>query len=778
MTTHFTSHFRRPIGVLAGLSLLASLLVAVPGPIKAQDPEPDYLATFEACPEDIIPSSDFSDVSSRHENAEDIDCIAYYVITRGTSATTYSPADPVIREHMALFLVRLARLVGIEVPAAGRTPFVDISDLKEASQDAISQIYQLGITIGASADTYAPARNVSRGEMALFLKRLMNLIDPIEIDDQVYGYIPEDIEDEVLEDADVDSPYNDLQDSTFAVYEAVTQLYELGVGSGISGRAYGPRVDMSRAAMAEFMADILDHSNLRPAGVTVELTPAQGWEDFRITALISVRDDEFLPLDEESVDWFYAGDEDGGLASNGTCDLDLILDGDCEWEDDGFYETGDDGNLIVRFSAEPGATMTFYAWIGTRDGQEFDEDTADFSKAEARSDKGVDTISITSNIDAEAAQVEGVEGEGAYIVDLDRISAVTLRAQLEDEDGNRLRREGIEVEVDVERTGGSLDPYELDGSDPSPTFTESGSRSTDETATVLTDRNGVVTFRLARPARTNRENDRLDEVTFSTNLGDDSITADIGVAWSESEPVLVQALPDIDSYRFRTRDEIRLNVRYRLYDQYGSTISSSTGGRPDTTLMATLSYELYQVSVDGVATLTSATKTDAEMNVRSGRVTESLAVEIPGVSIDEDHLLVVTPEILSDDTSVNNEDVQYVRLGFPVWVLKYADDGEVPPSSSFSLSGDIFDINNMDMSSQLQEVEMYPGSNEFRTFFTMWEYDSNDRFIFDDDDDEDVTLKEFEELFESRVDSLSDIFVRLYYDRESRESVFEITPID
>ena len=173
------------------------------------------------------------------------------------------------------------------------------------------------------------------------------------------------------------------------------------------------------------------------------------------------------------------------------------------------------------------------------------------------------------------------------------------------------------------------------------------------------------------------------------------------------------------------------------------------------------------------------------MTVRSGRVTESLAVEIPGNSIDKDHLLIVTPNIFSDDTSGNsddtsgNNDVQYVRLGFPVWVVKYADDGEVPPSSNFALSGTINDINSEDMSSQLEQVvEIYPASNEFRTFFTMWEYDNNDRFIFDDDDDEDVTLQEFEGLFANRVDTLADIYVRLYYDRESRESVFEITPID
>ena len=33
----------------------------------------------------------FSDVPSMHANAGDIDCIAYYGITKGTSATTFSP---------------------------------------------------------------------------------------------------------------------------------------------------------------------------------------------------------------------------------------------------------------------------------------------------------------------------------------------------------------------------------------------------------------------------------------------------------------------------------------------------------------------------------------------------------------------------------------------------------------------------------------------------------------------------------------------------------------
>ena len=172
---------------MAGLSLLISALVIFPAPLKAADPAPDYLASFEACPEDIIPSAGFVDVPASHSNAGDIDCIAYYRITKGTTPTTYSPDRPVIREHMALFLVRLARLVGINVPSVADTPFEDIANLEQESQEAISQIYQLGITIGATATTYAPARNVSRGEMALFLQRLMDLMVPAADGRKAFG---------------------------------------------------------------------------------------------------------------------------------------------------------------------------------------------------------------------------------------------------------------------------------------------------------------------------------------------------------------------------------------------------------------------------------------------------------------------------------------------------------------------------------------------------------------------------------------------------------------
>ena len=401
MTTHFITHFRRPIGVLVALSLLAGLLVAVPGPIKAADPQPDYLASFEACPEDVIPSADFSDVSARHDNAGDVDCIAYYGITKGTSPPgtspiTYSPDDPVIREHMALFLIRLANRVGIRVPAPNSTTsFTDVSDLSQGSRDAISQLALLGITHGATLTTYAPARHVSRGEMALFLQRLMDLMDPVADGSTDYGYIPEDVDDNI-NDVAVESPFSDLDDESVMVSDAVTNLYELGVASGYLGsdRFYRPRDDMSRAVMAEFMAAILDHSNLRPEGVMVQVTPTSGLDNF------DIRHDDLGSRRELPP----SGRPAGGLVLHRlipmagwiktvsvTRIIDTSSDADCVWDEDDDDETDRDGNIFVdrhRPRPPPGETMTFYAWIGRRDGDEFDEHTVNYSKAEAHSAKG------------------------------------------------------------------------------------------------------------------------------------------------------------------------------------------------------------------------------------------------------------------------------------------------------------------------------------------------------------------------------------------------------
>ena len=94
------------------------------------------------------------------------------------------------------------------------------------------------ITIGATTTTYAPARSVSRGEMALFLSRLMNEMDPLADGRDIYGYVPDDVDDNVGR-FDIESPYRDLSGVFVETFDAVTHLYELGVGSGTSATIYG-----------------------------------------------------------------------------------------------------------------------------------------------------------------------------------------------------------------------------------------------------------------------------------------------------------------------------------------------------------------------------------------------------------------------------------------------------------------------------------------------------------------------------------------------------------
>ena len=172
---------------------------------------------------------------------------------------------------MALFLTRLAGLVDIEMADDPGDPgFSDTGDLGTESQAAIAQLADLGITQGTSDTTYSPADNVTRAQMALFISRTMNLMAPLA-DGEIglssttqYGYTPSDVDANDM-DADIGSPFLDLRRSSKDEHDAITNLYELGVASGISDTGYSPGTDITRAAMAEFMAAALDHSNARPA---------------------------------------------------------------------------------------------------------------------------------------------------------------------------------------------------------------------------------------------------------------------------------------------------------------------------------------------------------------------------------------------------------------------------------------------------------------------------------------------------------------------------------
>jgi pimeloyl-ACP methyl ester carboxylesterase len=86
-------------------------------------------------------------------------------ITTGTTATTYSPDDPLTRGQLAVLLHRLAGTPSAPPPA-------QFPDVVEAWQiTPVGWMLQRGITTGSSPTTFSPDATVTRGEVATFFHR-------------------------------------------------------------------------------------------------------------------------------------------------------------------------------------------------------------------------------------------------------------------------------------------------------------------------------------------------------------------------------------------------------------------------------------------------------------------------------------------------------------------------------------------------------------------------------------------------------------------------------
>ena len=190
-------------------------------------------------------------------------------------------------------------------------------------------------------------------------------------DTAFYGYTPEMVDanekvtvknqDDEEDPPDIESPYTDIRSVSKNQHDAITQLYELGVASGISDTAYAPSALMTRAGMAGFMAAMLDHSNARPAGVSMQADKTFDYGEYVTTVLVSVRSDEFGAMSDQLVDIFQNNCEDScGDAAHfmtsgddaGQCNG-KQSQGDCAWNTDD-HQT--DGNGNIFYGADIGDT--------------------------------------------------------------------------------------------------------------------------------------------------------------------------------------------------------------------------------------------------------------------------------------------------------------------------------------------------------------------------------------------------------------------------------------
>lgn len=314
-----------------------------------------------------VESAGFGDTAGLSPEAvAAIDCVAYYGITRGTTATTFEPAAGVTRRQMALFLVRTLAALELDLPERPPAPFEDLAGLDDESRLAIAQLYALEVTTGRSEGVFDPAGTVTRGQMALFLHRLLKLTDvrlpdlsAENVDDLAHGL-------------------DDLVDASQSVREAAAAMLALGVMEPASPTRFDLSTRVTREDMARFLARILERADARPVRLEMSVASESVLVGGSTEATIRALKPSGEPLRGLLVDVFAAH----GTTAGGSCILDErshVNGGDPGTSRDCEIDGGDprtDAAGVVRIglahNTQPGVGWV-YAWTGTL-GQRFEED--------------------------------------------------------------------------------------------------------------------------------------------------------------------------------------------------------------------------------------------------------------------------------------------------------------------------------------------------------------------------------------------------------------------
>ena len=282
--------------VAVGLALAPTSAAAVPGRADATlgaganpaCPQPDRVAREAA--------ARFGDIDADYVHAANVGCLVYYGITVGAGdGSRYAPDAAVKRWQMALFMTRAAKRAGVKLPG-GDQGFTDLSGLNSAVLAGVNAAAALGIMPGTSATEFSPESPVLRGDMALHLIRMLELVtgsgSPINVEvDDTTGAVTMTRSDGTV--ITPDDTFGDVEGVVPVAHgHAIGAMFELGVTLGKRPGVYDPDGRVTRAQMAAFIIRLLGHSSLRPDGpIVLEpwMPPAQA----------------ALPVDPEGV---YAGD--------------------------------------------------------------------------------------------------------------------------------------------------------------------------------------------------------------------------------------------------------------------------------------------------------------------------------------------------------------------------------------------------------------------------------------------------------------------------------------
>jgi hypothetical protein len=151
---------------------------------------------------------------------DDIEWLVEQGITSGCSATRFCPRDAVARGEMATFLRR-----ALDLPGTSEDYFSD--DESSTHEVSINRARFADIASGCTATRYCPLNGVTRGQMASFLARALDL--------------PPAVEDH----------FGDDEGSTHE--DAINRLADAGIASGCTATRFCAGYLVTREQMAAFL---------------------------------------------------------------------------------------------------------------------------------------------------------------------------------------------------------------------------------------------------------------------------------------------------------------------------------------------------------------------------------------------------------------------------------------------------------------------------------------------------------------------------------------------
>ena len=175
------------------------------------------------------------------QHEPNIEAIAEQGITKGCRPDRFCPGEPVTRGQMAAFLNR-----ALDLPATSVSPFTDSAG---TFLDDINRLAAAGITRGCTPTEFCPGEPVTRGQMAAFLNRALDL------------------------PAASVSPFTD---SAGTFLDDINRLAAAGITRGCTPTEFCPAEPVTRAQMATFLTRAL---GLDPIVPPPRLLPVAGNPD-------------------------------------------------------------------------------------------------------------------------------------------------------------------------------------------------------------------------------------------------------------------------------------------------------------------------------------------------------------------------------------------------------------------------------------------------------------------------------------------------------------------